>query len=75
VGTRTPDVTIRQKPITVATVKLLYSTLRNKTMGIQFLENVLYNFGLNRRCGPAEFIKVDIEPTVNIRMDGIITIA
>jgi hypothetical protein len=70
-----PDVPVREETLAMATIELLNCSFQNKALGIEFFEDILHDFGLDRGGSTAEFIKTDGKPLVNIRVDGVITVA
>jgi hypothetical protein len=70
-----PNISIRQKPPAIRAVKLLDSFLTNKPRFVQFGKNILGYFGMRGRGGAAEFIKRNVEPAVNVRVDRVVAAA
>jgi hypothetical protein len=59
----------------MAAIELFDGAFHNKALSIKLLEDILYDFSLDRGRSTAKFIETDIEPAVNIRVDGVITVA
>jgi hypothetical protein len=65
---------IRQKPAALRAVKLLNGFFAYKPVSVQFGKNTLGYFGMHGRGCAAKFIKRNIKPAVNIRVDRVVTV-
>jgi len=75
VGTDPADETVGKEPVACGAMQLLYGAFEYKAPIVQFIEDILDYFRLDRGRSPPEFIEIDIEPAVDSRMQGMVAIA
>eukprot|EP00730_Choanoeca_flexa_P015796 TRINITY_DN7333_c0_g1_i2.p4 TRINITY_DN7333_c0_g1~~TRINITY_DN7333_c0_g1_i2.p4 ORF type:complete len:147 (-),score=7.98 TRINITY_DN7333_c0_g1_i2:669-1109(-) len=63
---------IRQELLTIDAVPLLLILLLDKVVLVQFPKDILANLRLLRGGGAAKLVKGNIEPGIDVRMDGVV---
>ena len=75
VGAGAQDVAVREEPLVLLAEGLAQDALVDVPVLVELREDVLRDLGVHRHGGAAEPVEGDVEPCVDVAVDGVVAVA